>query len=194
MWFDENGNIVEKTGDDKFINESGEEVEINDSFVPVLDKVPVEVQGILYTIKDSFNALFGMDGGIEEFKNRVLSNDYNVENFKKMGWDLGVLILFALLFGLVFTPAYKEIMKESDDLAEKMVVELLYKSSSTSYDGFMGIGAIANYVLNDVEPAAPNVSIKLVQDGIKTLMGDKSFAAYASTYVPVFRTFREPIK
>lgn len=194
LWFDNNGNIIEKLEDGTYVDENNNPIVENiDKACPVLDRVPVEVQGIYYTLKDSL-AIFLNGGGYSEFKKRVLSNKYNRDNLKKAAWDLAMWGLFALLFGILITPLFKEHQKECDNLVENMMCELLYNSSSNSYDGFQGIWAINKYILNDVEMSAPNNVIKLAKDGFKTIMGDKSFNALLYGNAPIFRTFKNSIK
>lgn len=49
------------------------------------------------------------------------------------------------------------------------------------------------YVLDDMEPSAPNVSIKVLSDGIKVLIGEKNFSAYMYNNLPGIRVFKDTI-
>jgi hypothetical protein len=80
LWFDKDGNIYEKH-DGKFYNEdTGEEVTIQDP-VPVMDRMPVQVQGIWYTLKDSWHVLSESGFSYNEFKKNVLNYECNIRNF-----------------------------------------------------------------------------------------------------------------
>jgi hypothetical protein len=84
--------------------------------------------------------------------------------------------------------------KDVDNFLQDALIELLYKSSANSYEGFMGPVAIANYILNNVEPSAANVSVKVTSDLWKVLLGDKTVTAFATGYIPVVRTFKDTAK
>lgn len=61
-------------------------------------------------------------------------------NMKKLISDLIAVMLFSALFKYAISPAYRELKKEMVDhsVAENAIAEILYKSTSRSYDGFMG--------------------------------------------------------
>lgn len=195
LWFDKDGNIYEKR-DDKFYNEdTGEEVTIQNP-VPVMDRMPVQVQGIWYTLKDSWHVLSESGFSYNEFKKNVLNYECNIRNFQKLGFDLLSWAILAALFGFIFTPMYDDHKKRKDvdNFLQDALIELLYKSAANSYEGFMGPVAIANYILNNVEPSAANVSVKITSDLWKVLLGDKTVTAFATGYVPVVRTFKDTAK
>lgn len=59
-----------------------------------------------------------------------------------------------MIYGLVLNPAYKDFkkgMKERDVLTNG-IVELLYKSSSRSYDGFRGVYNVFEYLGENTNP------------------------------------------
>ena len=193
LYFDDNGGVCEKIGDNKYINENKEEINI-DNPMPVYDKVPVPVQGIYYTLKDTIQ-LFADGGSFKEFKDTIWGNKYQRANFKQAQWDLTMWLLFAALFGLLFTPAYEEHKKSGEgDVIADGFIELIYKSSANSYDGFKGAFSLIDYAINDVQPAAPGVSVKVVSDLGRTVMGKEGWAQFAFGNVPVLRTFKETAK
>ena len=70
------------------------------------------------------------------FKDYIWADPMQRKNIEKLFSDLLALILFGTIFGVALTPEYKEFkkgMKERDFLTNACV-ELLYKSSSRSYD------------------------------------------------------------
>lgn len=129
--------------------------------VPVFDKIPIQVQGILYTLKDTVNVLLESNNIKEDFKNKVWDIDINRQNFTKLSWDLFMVALFTLLFKLLLTPEYEKHKKEADPeaLLQNGFIEVLYKASHQSYDGFKGPIAVADYVLGDTNPMAINASL-----------------------------------
>lgn len=103
--------------------------------------------------------------------------------------DLLIWLIMGLLFKFIFDPSYKDYKKDMKDrpVFENMMVELFYKSGKTVPDTFGGILSIGKYILDDVDPAAPNVSIKVVKDGCKTLFGEKSLNNFLYSNLPVMR-------
>lgn len=104
--------------------------------------------------------------------------------------------IFALIFKGILDPEYKlyQKSKEEDSVLENMLVELLYKSSSSSYEGFKGPWPIIDYIFHDTQPSAANVSIKVVTDGVRTVFGSKTLDSYLYTNMPFFRTFKDTAK
>lgn len=196
LWFDENGNIFEKRDDGKFYNsDSGEEVTIENP-VPVIARMPVQVQGIYYTLKDSWHVLSESGFSYKEFKKNVLDYKCNRDNFRKLATELLFLAILSALFGFVFTPMYDDHKKrkDMDNILQDALVELLFKAGANSFEGFMGPVAVANYILNNVEPSAANVSVKVTTDLWKVLLGDKTLTAFTYGYLPVMRTFKDTAK
>lgn len=83
-----------------------------------------------------------------------------------------------MLFGTVISTgvledAYNEFKKDKkkNDILTNAFVDLLYNSSARSYDGFKGIFALTDYVLNDVEPLAVNANVSLIKDLGKATFG-----------------------
>lgn len=107
-----------------------------------------------------------------------------------------MVMLFFALFSLLITPAYNEHKKkkDSDNIIADGCIELFYKAGVNSYDGFLGPIAVANYVLNNTEPSAPNVSLKILKDLGKLTFGDKSMKSFVYGYLPIFRTFKDTAK
>jgi len=62
-------------------------------------------------------------------------------NFKKFYTDLLMWIIFFFLFKCALDPAYKEYKKDMKhhSAVQNAITEVLYKSSSRSYDGFGGL-------------------------------------------------------
>ena len=196
QWFDGRGVIFEKIGEDTYVNpDTGEQIS-GEKMYPVVDKVPVPVQGILYTLGDTWDVLRHDGLDINAFKNNVLAYETNVQNFKKLFGDLFAMLLYALLFGFVLTPMYKDHKKKEDcdNVLADALIELLYKSSFTSFDGFFAPIAVINYVRDDMRPAVLNTNIKLLSDMGKVVFGDKSWEAFMYGNTPILRTFKDTSK
>lgn len=188
LYFDNDGNIIEKTSEGKFIDEEGNELPYSDLYAPIIDRVPIPVQGIIYTLGKYIHHVFAGDG----FNNAVWKNKYDRENFNKAAMDLLIWAILGLLFKFIFDPSYEDHKKEIKEkpVLESMLIELFYKAGRTVPDTFSGVIAIGNYILNDVDPSAPNVSIKVVKDGWKTLLGEKSLNYFLFSNIPVMRHFK----
>lgn len=194
LYMDKDGFIVEKTADGKFIDENGNELDQNAKYTPVIDKIPLPVQGIIFTLGTLVEKVFGEDG-IQGARRYLQLNKYEMANFKKALTDLLMWALFGILFGSIFTPAYEEHKKnmDVDNLLGNMCIEALYKSTINSYDGFKGPFAMIQYITDDIEPSAANVSIKVVSDAMKVIMGEKNFTAYMYNNMPGIRVFKDTL-
>lgn len=104
--------------------------------------------------------------------------------------------ILSALFGFVLTPAYKDYKKSADvdNALQNALVELLYKSGSTSYDGFAGPYAALDYIFNDVKPLAPSTSLKLIGDLWKAMVGEKTWMNIVYSNAPIFRAFKDTAK
>ena len=72
----------------------------------------------------------------------------------KLSSDLLAWLLFSLIFRFALSPAYKEFKKgmKERNVAVNAGVELLYKASSRSYDGFRGIYNVFEYLGENTNP------------------------------------------
>ena len=154
------------------------------------------VQGIWYTLKDCGRIL---KQGIKEdnvkglFKDYIWADPMQRKNIEKLFSDLLALILFGTIFGAALTPAYKEFkkgMKERDFLTNACV-ELLYKSSSRSYDGFMGVYNIYQFLGENTNPPIWSQNMKLMKETGSVLLGRRSVTDALNGNVAVFKTFQD---
>lgn len=193
LYMDLKGNIIVeiKQGDSiKYIYElSGEEVENPEDLVPIMKNVPRVVQGIIYTFRDAFMCL--REGGLAEFKKEILNDPMQMANIKKALSDLLMTLLFYSLFRFGVSPLYKEYKKDMSNhpAVQNGIVEVLYKSSSNSYDGFLGPIAAISYLGSNTNPPMYSLSTKVVGDLAKFTLGDKTFGQLLSGNLAVFRSF-----
>lgn len=114
-----------------------------------MDKVPIVIQGIWYTLTDSLKAL--TKGNLQE---DIWLDPVQRKNLDKLFTDLLAGLLFSMIYGLALNPAYKDFKKgmKDRDVITNAVVELLYKSSSRSYDGFRGVYNVIEYLGENTNP------------------------------------------
>jgi hypothetical protein len=109
-----------------------------DTLTPIYEKVPRVICGVLYSMGKLANIMVN-----DKFKDNwdlFWENDMHRKNMIKFGSDAFTAMLMALLFKLAIKPLYTDWKSTSDEntLAENIIIDLLYNSSSRSYDGFMG--------------------------------------------------------
>lgn len=198
LFMDENGIEVTQVQNGDTIQyiytETGEAVKDPSKLVPILKNVPRVVQGILYTLKDSFMAF--SEGGIAQFKKDILNNPMQLANLRKLISDLVAAALFAAFFKLAIAPLYTEYKKNMKDenIVQNAVIEVMYKSSSNSYDGFMGPLAPIQYLGGSTNPPAYALSTKVTGDLFKFAFGDKTFIQLMSGNIAPVKTFKDTIE
>ena len=198
LFMDENGIEVTQIQNGDTIQyiytETGEAVQDPSSLVPIMKNVPRVVQGVWYTLKDSLKAL--SEGGIAQFKKDIASNPMQLANLRKAISDLLAIALFMALFKLAIAPLYTDYKKSMKDesVVQNAIVEVLYKSSSNSYDGFMGPIAPIQYLGSSTNPPAYALSTKVTGDLFKFAFGDKTFAQLMSGNIAPVKTFKDTIE
>ncbi|MEE0040917.1 MAG: hypothetical protein UFE79_01370 [Catenibacterium sp.] len=100
------------------------------------------------------------------------------------------------LFKLAIAPLYTDYKKSMKDesAVQNAIVEVLYKSSSNSYDGFMGPIAPIQYLGGSTNPPAYTLSTKVTGDLFKFVFGDKTFAQLLSGNIAPVKTFKDTIE
>lgn len=200
LFMDKNGvtvvEIVDGENKQYIYEETGEPVTDLEGMMPVMKNVPLVVQGIWYTIKDTAKAMFGENGGFSKFKEDIWANPMQQANLKKLISDLMLAMLFAALFKYAISPAYKEFKKEMVDhsVAENAIAELLYKSTSRSYDGFLGPLSALTYLGESTNPPYYNLSTKVMGDLGKFVFGDQTFGQLLTGNIALFRSFQDTYK
>lgn len=182
--------ITDNDGNIKYFYEStGQEATENLTKIqPVMDKVPIVIQGIWYTLTDSLKAL--TKGNLQE---DIWLDPVQRKNLDKFFTDLLAGLLFSMIYGLALNPAYKDFKKgmKDRDVITNAVVELLYKSSSRSYDGFRGVYNAIEYLGENTNPPVYSQNIKLLKEIGSVLIGNRSFSDALNGNVAVFKTFQD---
>jgi hypothetical protein len=151
-----------------------------------MDGVPLMVQGIWWTIKQIGTVMkhegFDEDGnwsvkrGYNAVKTSVLCNEVNRRNCRKLLRDILIGLIFASIFKHIMREMYQTHKKESngEDIISNGIIELVYKSTTNSFDTFLGPLAVLNYIGNQTNPATYSVSSKVVNDLFSYVVGDKT--------------------
>ena len=184
--------ITDNDGNVKYFYEStGQEATENLTKIqPIMDKVPIVVQGIWYTLTDTLKTLTSKE---RNFKEDIWLNPVQRKNLDKLFSDLLAWLIFSMIYGLALNPAYKDFkkgMKERDVLTNG-IVELLYKSSSRSYDGFRGVYNVFEYLGENTNPPVYSQNIKLLKELVSVLIGNRSLSDALNGNVAVFKTFQD---
>lgn len=136
--------------------------------------VPDIVQGIIYTIKDTFKEFYynGTDG----VKVNILQNNIQRANLKKLLSDLLIAMIVAGLMGSALGAAYKA-HKENmtpKDILPNAIAEVMFKGGHGATDSLAGPFGVINYVANNTNPAALKTTFKVYNDTWKMITGQRS--------------------
>ena len=193
LFFDDLGNQIYKSGDKYYYDGTDIEVTENlNNIQPIMDKIPVVVQGVFYSLKDATKAL--VNGEIKQF---LADSPQDRKNLMKLLTDLLASMLISLLVKKALTSSYKTYKKEDmidNPFIVNATVELLYKSTSRSFDGFKGPLNIIEWMGEDVTPPIYTQNIKLIKDFGKFVFGSKTFSDVMTGSVGAFRVAQDSYK
>lgn len=198
LYFDNNGVIVveynTENGKEYVYEETGEKVENIEELNPFMEDVPMVVQGIAYTLIDTFKAV--ADLGFKDGLKKVYEDPVQAANLRKMINDLIAMMLFALIFKCALAPAYKEFKKGAKERTaiENAVAEVMYKSTSRSFDNFFGPLAVVEFLGENTNPPVYSLGTKLPSDLVKAFMGEKTAMDVLTGNVAIFRSFSDTYK
>ena len=192
LWMDEHGNIlvqkIDQNGLKYYIDEiTGERREPD---CPIMKKVPIIVQGILYTLKDAVGIL--REDGIEETIKYLNSDPIAKKNMRQGISQLLVALLHLMLIKLALEVDYKDHKKHAKEynVAYNLMAEVGFKSFRQAGDTFRGPLNIIDYV-GDSNPPIYKVPTKLLGDSAKFVMGDKSFQSVITGNFAIMRAFKD---
>lgn len=164
---------------------------------PVYKYTPMMVQGVLQTFGDVIKLIKNNATNPSAIvHSEIWSNPVNRKNFVKFFSDMGMWLIFAMLFKMAITPWYKEHKKESDGdaIIINYLTEVLYKASKTSYDVFKGPFNVIEYLGTSTNPASYKLQEKLVIDLGKVVMGKKTFGQFAMGTQALLRSGQDTYK
>ena len=175
----------DKYGNTKTIAEGG------NPEVPVMEDIPVMVQGIWYTLVDAFKEY--KYNGWGSFKSNIWNNEINRRNLKRLLSDLLVAGILGIMFKAFIDPEYKDHKTNAsgNDVATNAIIELLYKSSSNAFDGFRGPFAILDYIGNSTNPATYKLQSKVLNDTYQFIFGDKTIGQLTMGSQALPRSFKD---
>lgn len=153
--------------------------------------VPEVVQGIYYTLRDAVHAI-----NEHKFKENIWNDPKQRKNLDKLLSDLIGALLFAALFKLAISPAYKEYTKhkKENNPVTAGLAYVMYNSSSRSYDGFLGPVNVLTHIGNNSNPPFYQLPAKIVDDLGNFVFGNRTWDSVVTGNVAIFRIFQESIK
>lgn len=182
---DDNGNLL-------FFKEDGS-ITTEETDSPVVESVPITTQGIVYTISNMYKIFINSDN---KFRDAIeyAKLDANKNNFKKLLSDAIMLIIyFALIRGL-WGAQYKEKKKHmvDDSMVSNAIAEILYKSTESSFDSYLGPLAILDRYGSQANPPMYTVPIKNLTTLWKAATNsDVSMKDWLIANMAITRAFRD---
>lgn len=192
---DYNGNLL-------FFAENGD-ITTEDTGVPVMKGVPIMVQGVFATLRDICKTFYhcGMDEqgnwnasrGWKAIKTDIWTNEVARRNMRRLLRDILIAGLLTALFKLWLNDAYKEHKANADgkDVVTNACIEILYKSSSSCFDTFLGPMAIYDYLGNQTNPATYRLQSKVFNDIWNFALGEKTMGQILMSSQALPRTFQD---
>lgn len=193
---------VDYNGQPLFFEEDGT-ITTTDTGVPVMKDVPIMVQGIFATLTQAAKTMYhcGIDEngnwsfskGWKSVKSDIWTNEVARRNVRKLLRDILIGGLLTALFKLWLSEVYKDHKKNADgrDVVANGVIEILYKSSSSCFDTFLGPMAMLDYIGNQTNPATYRLQSKVLGDVWSFAIGDKTFGRILSGSQALPRTFQD---
>lgn len=165
---------LDEQGNKQFFDEHGN-ITTEDTGMPVYKNVPIIVQGIFPTMRDVVNIT--REDGLKAAIAYIKGNNMVKANVFKLTSDALMWMLLAALFGLVLSPAYKEHKKTAQDnpVLVNLLTEILYKSSSRSYDQYKGPINVLQFFGENMNPPYYSAPVKLLKEAGQSIFGDKSW-------------------
>lgn len=170
------------------VNPIGKDGTPND---PVYKNVPIIAQGIFPTIGTLYKVL--KNDGKDALMEYLKANEQEKANLRKLISDLLMSGFFLLLFKGILSGEYKDYKKEmkNNPLIQNLLVEILYKPASRSYDSFLGPINIIQQLGDNMNPPYYSAPIKLLKDTYSTIFGEKQFALLMSDNFGFARAFAD---
>lgn len=196
---------MDYNGQPLFFNEDGTTT-TEDTGVPVMKGVPMMVQGVFATLEQAVKTLyhFGFDEnghwsavkGWKAMNTEVFNDEIARRNMRRLLRDLLIGGIFATLFKMLMKELYADHKENAkgNEVVANAVTELLYKSSTSCFDTFMGPMAMLEYVGNKTNPATYAVSAKVVRDLWSYALGEKTTMQLLMNAQALPRSFQDTYK
>ena len=193
---------VDYNGQPLFFEEDGT-ITTEDTGVPVMKGVPIMVQGIFATLNDIRKTFYhcGMDEngqwsasrGWAAVKTDIFTNEVARRNMRRLLRDILIGGLLTALFKLWLNEVYRK-HKANDDgrnVVANGAIEILYKSSSSCFDTFLGPMAMLDYLGNQTNPATYRLQSKVFNDVWDFAVGEKTMGQIIMGSQALPRTFQD---
>lgn len=193
---------VDYNGKPLFFREDGT-ITDEDTGIPVMRGVPIMVQGIFATLRDVVKTMkgCGMDDngnwsfsrGWKAVKQDIFTNEVARRNMRRLLRDILIGGLLSALFKLWLDEVYRKHKTNANgrDVVANAAIEILYKSSSSCFDTFLGPMAMLDYLGNQTNPATYRLQSKVLNDTWSFVVGDKSFGQIIMGSQALPRTFQD---
>lgn len=192
-------NGVSQLKQEQEVDEQGRKLFFTDDFqtttedtgMPVIKNVPIQVQGIFPTIGEL--AAICQDDGFQAAYAYLKGNPMVKANVLKLTTDALFSALFMALFGMILGPAYqkhKKVMKD-EPLVANILTEILYKGSSRAYSQFKGPINVIEFFGENMNPPYYTAPIKVIKDAWAGVIGDKSLKYLIFDNTGLTRTFKD---
>ena len=200
LFEDESGNIYTQhkleNGNLEYINDNTGEKISEDKLIPVLKKVPIITQGVLYTLKSALKIFENTeDGKWKAAYNYIMADDRTKTTMEHALYSMILAGLFALLFKLALDPMYKDEKKKYKDqsLVANLMTELTFRPLKPATDSLYGPINIIQYLGSQTDPPVYNVPLKAGTDLLKTAFGDKTIEQFATGNFAIVRLFKNVV-
>ena len=193
---------IDYNGKPLFFKEDGT-ITDEDTGVPVMKNVPIMVQGVFATLRDIVKTMKGCgmddDGnwtfskGWKAVQSDIFTNEVAKRNMRRLLRDILIGGLLSALFKLWLDEVYRDHKTNANghDVVANAAIEILYKSSSSCFDTFLGPMAMLDYLGNQTNPATYRLQSKVLNDTWSFVLGDKSFGQIVMGSQALPRTFQD---
>lgn len=153
---------------------------------------PIITQGIFPTLATLYHVL--KNDGKDALKDYLKANPAEKANMWKLLSDLFISTLFIVLFKVILDADWynekKKEMKENS-IIQNLITEILYKSSSRSYDSFLGPINIIQQLGDNMNPPYYSAPIKVLKDTYSMILGEKQFIRFMTDNFGFARSFKD---
>lgn len=170
--------------------------------VPVMDGIPMVVQGVFHTFGDILGILSdtNQDDKIKKIKEMLKANSNDRLNIRKAWTSLLWAAIMGILFKEVFDPGYKELLKsyDSDDYLASAITYVMYNGGKQSTQNFHEFLVIPEYfagtgnMSNGMTIPFQNYPTSLVKNLFNTATNpDKHWGEYIVNNIPSLSMFKQ---
>lgn len=177
----------------EYINEDTGEKVSDENLIPVLRKVPIITQGVIYTLKGALKILQNTENNRWKVAyDYIMADDRTKTTMEHAFYSMLLAALFFLLFKLALDPMYKDEKKKYKDqsLVANIMTELAFRPLKPATDSLYGPINIIQYLGSQTDPPIYNVPLKALSDALKVAFGDKTIEQFATGNFAIVRLFR----